>query len=466
MPQAQSVDIPKRLPLVITPENRDTSPDKDSKLVNCFSERMQDGTYWIYKRAGFARLSQPPGGAAAGYGVYNWLGDIYAIFGNTLYKNGVSVGTVNTAGGVYTWSSTLGATKKLQLGNGVKAYNYDSGAGLVEITDVDFPSTFVKGWAYLDGTTYVGTPDGFIQGSEINDPTDWDPLNSIQAQIEPDNGVALAKQLVYVVMFKQWSVEAFYDAGNATGSPLAPVQGAKANYGCVTGDSVISVDGVLFWICTNQSASTQVIMMEGLKVQIISTDPVERLLDEADFSTVYALQFKDRGHRFVLWTVKESNITLVYDIDEKMWQQWTDVDGNYFPFVATTYDENFNHIFQHESNGRLYSIGQMYYADDGDFIDVQIITPNYDGDTQRRKQLNLMTFLADQVDGSVMEVYKNDNDYQRASWSNVRTVDLSRPRPQLSNCGTFIRRAFKFRHTANTPFRLKAVELQVDLGTL
>ena len=372
MPQSPTVELPKRFPLVISPENRATSPDKDSRLVNAFTERQADGSYFVYKRAGFVVESDVAEGAAAGLGVYNWLGDIYSIFGGTLYKNGVSIGLVNNSGETYRFSQCLGATPKLQLGNGTAAYNYDASNGLVQITDADFPASFVKGWAYLDATTYVGTPSAHIRGSGLNDPTSWDPLNDILAQIEPDQGVALAKQLVYVIMFKQWSVEAFYDAGNATGSPLAPVQGAKANYGCVSQDSVLSIDGMLFWICTNQSASTQIIKMDALKVEIISTDPVERLLDEADFTTVYALQFKDRGHRFAMWTVKNSNLTLVYDIDERMWHQWTDADGNYFPFVMTTYDGDYRHVFQHESDGKLYSVGQMYYTDTGELIDVNI----------------------------------------------------------------------------------------------
>ena len=67
-PQAQTVDLPKRLPLVITPENRDYTTDKDSKLVNCYMERLADGSYWLYKRMGLAVDSQPPGGAAGQHG--------------------------------------------------------------------------------------------------------------------------------------------------------------------------------------------------------------------------------------------------------------------------------------------------------------------------------------------------------------------------------------------------------------
>ena len=65
MPQAETVAIPKRLPLVITPQNRDTSSLKDSKLVNVYVEKSDAGDFWLFKRPGLARDSQPAAAAAA-----------------------------------------------------------------------------------------------------------------------------------------------------------------------------------------------------------------------------------------------------------------------------------------------------------------------------------------------------------------------------------------------------------------
>ena len=475
--QAQTVDIPKRLPLVISPENRNTTPDKDAKLVNGYMERAGDGTYWLYKRMGLGNTSQPPGGAANGYGVFNWLGDVYSIFGNKLYKNGVAVaGTVDTTGGVYRFNSCLALftpnVKKMVFQNGVKGYCYDAANGIVEITNVNFPPkqtpalTLVKGWAYLDSVLYVGDTSGGVWGSGPDDPLTWAGANVIYAAIEADALIGISKQLVYVIAFKQRSTEVFYDQKNATGSALGAVQGAKVNYGCVTIDSVVYIDGILIWVCTNESSATQVIMMEGLKAQIISTPAIERLLDEGDFTTTYSFLHKDIGHRFYILTLKNSNITLVYDIESHMWSQWTDVNGNYFPFVASTYTTAMDHVLQHESNGKLYHMDQDYTTDDGSIITVDIVTPNYDGDTNRRKQLNVMKFIADQTTGSVLQVRKNDEDYSLDKWSNFRKVDLSQKQPMLTNNGSFVRRAYHFRHQSQTKLRIKAVELQLDIGTL
>lgn len=455
----------KRLPLVVSPENRDDSTQKDSRLVNCYLEKTPEGEYWIYGRPGMLAASRPPGTNASGYGLFNWQGDIYSVFGTALYKNGTSVGTVNAAGGVYRFDSCLGATPKLQLGNGVAAYNYDSSGGLAQITDPDFPATFYKGWAYLNGTSYIMSPNAQILGSDINDPTAWNALNKIIAQIEPDNGVAMAKQLVYAIALKQWTTEVFYDAGNATGSPLGQVQGALANYGCKSADSVQNIEGALLWVSVTKSASPQVVMMENLKVSRISTAAIEKLLERADFGSVFSWQLKLDGHKFYVVTLKNENLTLSYDIIEQRWSQWTDGSGNYLPIVSSTYDSSDRHLVQHESNGRIYYMGADYLTDDSTIIVKDIYTPNFDGGTRIMKTLPIMEFAADQVVGSELLVRVNDFDYSPKRWTNFRRVDLTQQRPRLTECGSFSRRAWNFRHQSNTRFRLKAVDLTLGLGS-
>lgn len=467
--QAQTVALPKRWPLLAEPQNRDGTTAKDAKLVNCFVETQKTLTgpeYWLIKRAGISLKSWPSLTTVNGYGVFNWKGDIYSIFGATMYKNDIAlVGALDTTGGVYVFDSCLGATPKLTFGNGVKAYNYDAGAGIVLIADPDFPAAFGKGWAYLDGTTYVMKTNAHIQGDDLNDPTSWPVGNDIVAQIESDDGVALRKQLVYVVAFKQYSTEVFFDAGNATGSPLGQVQGAKQNYGCLSADSIQDIDGTLIWLAGTKTAGNQVVMMESLKLEPVSTKPIERLLQSANFTTVYSFQVSLDGHRFYVVTMKLSNLTLAFDLDEREWHQWTDVNGNYFKGVASSYDNNSRCIMQHESDGKLYYVSQTYTNDADSQITVDIVTPLFDAGVQSRgKALNMMYFVGDKTPGSLLHVRKTDDDYK--TWSNARIVDMSKSKPYLDACGTFDRRAYWLRHQSDTRMRLKACELQMDLCEL
>lgn len=468
MPQAPTIAQPPRLPLIIQPENRYSDTLKDAKLINGFVEKSEDGKeYHVYKRPGLLQTGSTLSGN--GYGVYNWLGDIYSIFGSVLYKNGVSVGTgLDTTGGVYRFSQSLGGTLRLQLGNGIGSYNYDSGAGLVAITGSNFPSPAVKGWAYLDGTTYIMNSSASIRGcTTINDPTLWsDILNRLTAQIEADAGVALSKQLVYVLALGQWSTEVFYDQANAAGSPLGPVQGAKINYGCANQDSVQEIDGTLLWVATNRGAAPQILMLDNLKPTIVSTKAIERLLGEADLTSVYSFGIKYSGHRFYGITLVNLNLTLVYDMTDGIWTQWTDAAGNYWPIVSNTYSDITGRILQHATNGKLYKFDTSYTSDDGVLFSVDLYTPNYDGGTKRRKAISMLEVVGDQTEGSVLQIRHNDSDYTSDKWTNFRNVDLNQKKPFLQNEGTFLRRAYHMKHFCNTRFRVKAIELQMDIGTL
>ena len=485
--QFQTVALPTRLPLVAPIQARDATVNKDAQLVNCYAELDQvTQEYVVEKRPGLlkqATVGQPT--TNLGLGMYTWSGtkrvlgvptpfvDVYSIFGQPatftyLYKNGVNFGTLSP-GTSYQWVQIRGAGVNpgfLVFGNGNLAY-YTDGTTFNNITDVNFPGRYVKGFAYLDGTMYVMDETGNIFGSKnLDDPTVWDPLNVIVARNEPDRGIALAKQLVYVIALTQWTSQAFYDAGNATGSPLTVVPGAQTVYGCISADTVQQIDGILLWVSANRSAALQIVKMDNLTVTVISTPAVDRLIANAGNSTFYSWTFKDFGHRFYGITSKGNNVTLVYDLDQNLWYRWSDANGNYWPIVAQAYDSSLNHLAQHETNGNIYyqAADYTYPNDDGIVVPVDIYTPNFDAGVDRRKNLPLMRFNADQRPGSTLQVRYSDDDYQH--WSNFRSVNLGNKRPILTNMGTFYRRAHHFRHFANTPLRIRSVDLTMDIGTL
>lgn len=472
--EGESRVLPPRLPLVVTTGNRNRDFTKDARLVNCYLETDEGGELWLYKRPGYRIYSSSA--ASPGQGCYFWRGDFYHIANGTIYKNGVTFGPLlDIPGGMYYFSETLGANPRLVLGNGAKTYatNGTTVSADLHTIDIDFPAATVKGIVYLNGATYVMNVQGEIWGSTINSvdqPGDWSAINFIAAQAEPDPGVMLAKQLVYIVAFNTWSTEIFFDAGNATGSPLGPVQGSKISFGCASAASVQQIDDNLFWISSTRSAAVQVSMLSQLNHTVISTNPIDRLLQGSNLNQVQSLQVKLNGHNFYILTLRDRNLTLVYDLKTSQWHQWTDPNGNYFPFVAYGYSATRQHLIQHESNGDIYEMSVQYFSDVSDDgvnlvpIIADIYTPNFDASTRRRKQLSMMEFIGDQTVGSKLYVRSSEDDYQ--TWTNFREVALDVKRPMLVNCGTFRRRAYHFRHRSNTALRLQAVEMQYDLGTL
>lgn len=179
---------------------------------------------------------------------------------------------------------TVDSTSQVTLDNNATATT----TGVSLTFETGFPSSRVPGIAYLDGYIEVMTPDATIWSSDANEPNSWALDSNIVAQIEADQGVYISKQLVYVLAFKKYSVEMFYDAGNATGSPLSPVQGAKVSVGCRHANSVAQMEGTIFWVSQARDGGTAVYLMDNVKPAQISTPPIERLLQQADYTTVYS----------------------------------------------------------------------------------------------------------------------------------------------------------------------------------
>lgn len=323
---------------------------------------------------------------------------------------------------------------------------------------------FTKGTGYLDGTLYLQTVAAFVRGSNFNDPQNWSTLNTIEAQLGPDAGIFTSKQLSYILAMKAFSVEAFRDAGNVVGSPLASVPGARVTVGCRHAGSVRSTDTSVYWIGRVKGGAINVMKMESMQAQVVSTAPVERLLQMWDYSTIWSWVAQIDGHAFYGITSKVSDMTLVYDSKSGEWTQWTDVNGHYWPVVDATTDSNQVPLFQHETNGKMYKFQSTIYQDDGAMFTVDLITPSFDAETKKRKYLKILDVVADQVNGGTLFLRCSDDDYQ--TWTPFRQVSLSQKRPFLTDCGTFYRRAYHLRYKTNLPLRIKALEYQIDIGTL
>lgn len=470
-----------RIPLAVQPEGRDRWTDgqgtarKDSVLINCYIEKKLDGSFRLVKRPGLKKYYDSTSHGSTDNGIYSWNGHMYFV--NTTTFGSVDAGSIGSVSGSfkYTFNVQQAGTIKLFFHNTVQGYVYDSSNGLVHITDANFASLSTKlvpGSAFLDGTMYVMDVTGTIWGSALGDATTWPVLNTIKAQIEPDNGIGLAKQQSYVVAFKQWTTEFFYDAANPTGSPLSPVPGAKLDIGCAHGDSIQDIGGRLVFLGVSKIAGRGFYLIQGLQVSKISTPYIDRLLDALDVvdnTEIHSWQIYSEGHTFYGITIIGSGVSYVYDLVEGLWAEWVNSVNSGLTIYAsapplTSASLAYTVV---QGQGFLYYIGHDYYTDDIGALDntikVDIYTNSFDAGNRRRKFLSQMEFICDQYQGSTISVRFTDDDYK--TYSNYRTVDLNKKRAVLHNCGTFRKRAWHIRHTANTPLRLESIELDMILGS-
>ena len=204
------------------------------------------------------------------------------------------------------------------------AYYFDAGV-LTKITDVDYPDPTVPGVEYLDGYFFVMNADGEIYNSDLEDPSSWNALNFLTAEFDSDSGVALAKHQNYIVALKDYTTELFYDAANATGSPLARFSNTAIQIGCAHGRSVAKIDGGLVFISRTKSEGRSVhyFAPESLSPKEIANEDVQRILGAATLTTVYSYGIKIDGHPLYVLTLKDENLTIVFDFATKLWSQWT-----------------------------------------------------------------------------------------------------------------------------------------------
>jgi len=328
-----------------------------------------------------------------------------------------------------------------------------------------FPTSgLVPGTAYFDTYVFVMTSDGKIWNSEPNNPSKWDALNYITAEAEPDNGVALAKHFNYLIAFGQWSTEFFYDAGNATGSPLLPNPTMRIEFGCANGDSVVQMQQTVVWVAVGRNTGRTVLMLDGTRPTQISDVSIERILNNSKLENVRSYSLKVSGHYFYILNLLDDDLTLVCDVKSKQWCIWTSfVDNQEIILDGVFYTSYKNESYALDNiDGKLYNISEDIYTDDAGPIQYRVRTNLIDAQSTKRKYIGRLEIVGDKI-GATLNIRHTDDDYN--NWSQYRTVDLNANRSVLYQNGNFRRRAYEFFSTDNKPLRLLSCEVDIDAGT-
>lgn len=209
------------------------------------------------------------------------------------------------------------------------ATNTASRLSVTQITDADFPSNTVRGCVNLDGRFFVMTPKCEIYQSALENVASWAALEFIGSQLTPETGVYLTRYNNYILAMKEWSCEFFYDAANATGSILAPVQNAAFYVGCASDGSVADVAGTIVWLGQTKSGFGRgIFRMSGNQPEKISSVQVDKILNADSLATVYSWFANVGGHPLYGITLVTSAVTLVFDMSTSQW--------SFFTYLATS----------------------------------------------------------------------------------------------------------------------------------
>ena len=284
----------------------------------------------------------------------------------------------------------------------------------------------------------------------------------------PDPVVALARQNNQVVVMGHSSIEFFYDAANAAGSPLSRNDSTTIQMGVAAPYCVYQNEKFCAYISQSDSGGRAVWLVEGFQPKKVSDEYIERIIDsEVDISDCRGFGFRTKGHMFYMINLKTIGRTLVYDLDEKLWHEWSsNSTGNHAVFQCDYMADNSTGAVYllHSSNGTLYKLDVDNNQDDGTNILVELVTNKYDMDTYYRKFLSSLKVVGDLYSTTNnLSLQWSDNDYQ--TWSNVKTISLSDTFPAFHRLGSFRRRAFKLTHASDNPLRLESLECVYTLGS-
>ena len=343
----------------------------DNRMVNLFPELIPEGG----KESGF--LNRAPGlkfEQAVGLGPIRALwahqtngSDFYVVSGTEVFKltsltaTPVKLGNVSGTGPV---SIADNGTQIFFACNG-PSYIYNEVTNVfAQITDADFPGAVTVG--YIDGYFVFNEPNSQrIWVTTLLDGLSVDPLEFSEAIGSPDGVVGLIVDHREVWVFGSDSVEVWYNSAEVD-FPLARIQGAFNEIGCIAPYSIAKLDNGLFWLGTDARGQGIVYRANGYTGVRVSTHAIEYAIAQyGNISDALAYTYQQEGHSFYVLIFPTANATWVYDVSTQMWHERAGFKNGAFTRHRSNCQCNFegNTVVGDFENGNIYTFDLDVYAD-------------------------------------------------------------------------------------------------------
>lgn len=342
----------------------------DNRMVNLFPEIVPEGGMepgFLQRAPGLRKLASI--GAGPIRGLWSFNGDAYTAFvvsGNGLYKidrwwNATYIGSIDGTSPV---SMADNGTQLFIAANGPSyIYNNVTNA-FAQISDPDFPGAVTVG--YLDGYFVFNEPNSQkIWVTQLLDGLSIDPLDFASAEGSPDGVVGLIIDHREVWVMGTNSTEVWYDAG-LPDFPLARIQGAFNELGCIAPQSIAKMDNTIYWVGQDARGRGIVYRANGYNGQRVSTHAIEWQLQQYDdLSDAVAYTYQQDGHSFYVLNVPSGNTTWVYDAATNAWHERAAFsDGEFYRHRANCQMFFSNEIVVGDyQNSNIYAFDLEYYAD-------------------------------------------------------------------------------------------------------
>jgi hypothetical protein len=290
----------------------DSSPElRTAYPVNFVPVPKQSGISNGFLRPGDGIVANGTGPGIDRGGI-NWDGVCYRVMGTKLVivaSNGAVTELGDVGGPTNTLVTFDYSFDLLAIASGGRLY-YWSGSTLTQVTDPDLGLVLDVVW--VDG--YFMTTDGeFLIVTELNDPTQVNPLKYGSSEVDPDPVVALLKLRNEVYALNLNTIEVFDNVGGEL-FPFARIDGAQITKGVVgTFACCVYADRIAF-LGSGRNEAPGIYLGVSAQTQKISTQEIDTLLlnyTEAQLALVKLEARNDKSHEHLY--VHLPDRTVVYD---------------------------------------------------------------------------------------------------------------------------------------------------------
>lgn len=483
--------IPLKFDGFPTYRSGDLSIQRDCNIVNLYYDRIsqENKTREVYlkKRPGLRATAYNlnknlPTDAMRGYYYDTASNRLYWAVNNKVYSvtpdSGTSIRTVAT---LATSSGYVGFCEFLQTSTSTRFILVSDGTDLwvdnyaanscAKVTDADMPTPHVPQPRVLNGYAVLADLNtGDIYNSDNDDPTSWVAGDYITAEMSGDYVIQLAQNRNYIVAFGTNSVEFFWDAANASGSPFKRNDSGYRDIGYVTG--LKQIGNILYFVGQDKDKNLAVYLIDGFTLTQISNPVVERALQNITSTDNVKSQvtlnrdgysISVDGHTF--YALETEQATWLYEINDKIWYEWRNSSNTKLNIEAAW--SMFNGAQYVAINGQTYisMLAPTVYQDFGVNYPCIYTTERFNVDSMNKKSMSRLIMMSDayQTTGtSNMSLTWSDDDW--ATTSGTRLINIFNSRPMAHQFGQFITRSFRLTYSDNYPLRLRGFEFEINIG--
>lgn len=465
----------KEVKLIQSPSNRNAAGQKDTISLNGFydiirDQETKDEDFWWVKRDGTVAYPYAlENSNVRGTHYWNQQDKLLVAYEDKIAIITGATGVLSSEVTPFTTTSgDVGFTEfyyedgstKICVSDGTTLITIDSADTVVESVDEDLPTPHDPHILFLDGYIFlVKTDTADIYNSDLDDPLAWTPGDFISAELLPDQLIRIARLNNYLIAFGNDSIEYFFNAGNASGSPLQRNDTPVKQVGYLGGFAAHG--NKIFFVGNAAQTGPEVFMLEDFKMEELKSPPLRRYLQNNQ--NFFGSIVSNGGHDF--YVLSTGDITYVMDLATKIWYRWAFQDETVFPIrwavAVPLTGQGYVSVFGMGDREGLFYFDPDIYQDVGENFEVKLQTNKNTFGNLHEKFMSRLVVYADRTAGNLL-VSWSDDDY--TTWATERSISLNKDRPMTHRLGRFVDRAFRARYIQNTPLRLRTFEVDYNLG--